>query len=170
MAPLICDPLEIKIFKDIIHDVFKYHQITENKANIKIGSMIETPRALILMEEIAEHSDFLSFGTNDLSQFIWASSRDYSETSFLNKPPYKFMEFSPFSMFDTKGVGKMMKESIELVRSHKKIPIGVCGEHVKDENAIDFFNSIGIDYVSCTPNSIPEVQFAILKSQIANKT
>jgi pyruvate,orthophosphate dikinase len=118
--------------------------------------MVETPRAAILSEEIARVADFLSFGTNDLTQFTWACSRDSSEGSVFSGGVYCDQEFEPFSIFDKSGVGRLIALAISSARrASPDITIGVCGEYGGDPRALEFFGQVGVNYVSCALSSIP---------------
>jgi len=158
MIPLVASQRELLYFRSTLED--EVHRVlAENDSNldIKIGSMIETPRAAITAAKLADYSDFFSFGTNDLTQLTWAFSRDDAESSFL--PRYLDLEllpFSPFESLDQDGVGLLVKIACEEVRKVKpKLKLGVCGEHGGDPLSIHFFQSLGLDYVSCSPFRVP---------------
>jgi len=106
---------------------------------------------------VASHADFFSFGTNDLTQTTLGFSRDDVESSFL--PSYielKIVDRSPFETLDTPGVGELVRIGVERGRSAKPgLKLGVCGEHGGDPDSIDFFETAGIDYVSCSPFRVP---------------
>lgn len=125
--------------------------------DIKIGTMIETPRAAITAGRIVDYADFFSFGTNDLTQLTWAFSRDDVESSFL--PRYLDLEllpFNPFESLDQDGVGLLLKIAIKEARKQKPdFKIGICGEHGGDPRSIHFFHSQNLDYVSCSPFRVP---------------
>ena len=168
MAPFISDPIELQIFRMIV----LRHLTKDSKKNqqkFNVGGMIETPRAALMAFEMAQVADFLSFGTNDLSQFVWASSRDNSDVGFLNRIPYTAMEYAPFTQFDERGVGSIIANAVKQAKRAKKLPIGVCGEHARYEKAIRFFSDIGIDYVSCSPFAVPEARLAAARVMMLNK-
>jgi pyruvate,orthophosphate dikinase len=122
-----------------------------------IGSMIETPRAAITADRLSAYADFFSFGTNDLTQLTWAFSRDDVESTFL--PRYLDLEllpFNPFESLDEAGVGILLKTAVDLARGiNPDFKLGICGEHGGDPRSIHFFNSLGLDYVSCSPFRVP---------------
>lgn len=122
-----------------------------------IGTTIELPRAALTAGNIARHADFFSFGTNDLTQTTWGLSRDDAEASFL--PAYLaqgICDTSPFETLDCEGVGRLISIALEEGRAaHPGLPVGVCGEHGGDPESIHFFDSAGLDYVSCSPYRVP---------------
>ena len=125
--------------------------------DMPIGTMIETPRAAITATRLADYADFFSFGTNDLTQLTWAFSRDDVESSFL--PRYLDLEllpFNPFESLDEAGVGILVRTAVEHARKlNPEFKLGICGEHGGDPRSIHFFNSLGINYVSCSPFRVP---------------
>ena len=141
----------------------------EKKHNYKlpylVGTMIELPRACFVADLIAKHADFLSFGTNDLTQTTFGFSRD-DVGSFL---PYyikeKILTGDPFASIDRDGVGALIKLAVEKARKvNSKIKIGVCGEHGGDPSSIKFFNELNFDYVSCSPFRVPIAYLAIAQN------
>ena len=122
-----------------------------------IGTMIETPRAAITADRLVPYADFFSFGTNDLTQLTWAFSRDDVESSFL--PRYLDLEllpFNPFESLDEAGVGILVRTAVDHARKiDLNFKMGICGEHGGDPRSIHFFNSLKIDYVSCSPFRVP---------------
>jgi phosphohistidine swiveling domain-containing protein len=166
MAPFISDPVELQLFRLIVSRCLATHS-PGDQPTIRIGGMIETPRAAIMAYDLAKEADFLSFGTNDLSQFVWATSRDSADVGFLGRPPYAAMECAPFMHFDEKGVGPLVAHATRQARLAKALPIGVCGEHARDAKAIRFFAALGIDYVSCAPFAVPETRLAVAQATLA---
>ena len=138
------------------------------KLKIKFGSMIEVVRACLVADEIAHLVDFISFGTNDLTQATFSFSREDAEGKFL--PFYLekgIVTVNPFQSVDTKGVGRLMKIAIDMSRGVKKdIEIGICGEHGGDPKSIEFCSNIGLDYVSASPHRIPIAILAAAQSAI----
>jgi len=130
--------------------------------NYKFGTMIEQPRACLTADQLAQYAEFFSFGTNDLTQSVFAYSRDDAERTFLF--PYlekQILEFNPFQTLDKEGVGKIMKMAVELGRKTRpNLEIGICGEHGGDPASIEFCHEIGLNYVSCSPYRIPVARLA----------
>ena len=128
-----------------------------NKPEITIGTMIETPRAALRADEIAEVSDFFSFGTNDLTQLTFGFSRDDVESRMM--PVYLergLLKRNPFETIDKTGVGELVHHGAKLGReTNKKLKLGVCGEHGGDPESIALFYDAGLDYVSCSPYRVP---------------
>ncbi|HHV65743.1 MAG TPA: pyruvate, phosphate dikinase [Peptococcaceae bacterium] len=137
----------------------------------QVGTMIEMPRAALTADEIAPHSDFFSFGTNDLTQTVFGFSRDDAEGKFL--PVYtnnQILEENPFAVLDRKGVGKIMKICVELGRkTNPQLKFGICGEHGGEPSSIGFCQEIGFDYVSCSPFRVPVARLAAAQAAINNK-
>ncbi|MEI6216199.1 MAG: pyruvate, phosphate dikinase [Actinomycetes bacterium] len=158
MIPLVASQRELLYFRSTLEaEIARVLTANDSSLDIKIGSMIETPRAAITAAKLADYSDFFSFGTNDLTQLTWAFSRDDAESSFL--PRYLDLEllpFSPFESLDQDGVGLLVKMAVEEIRKVKpKLKLGVCGEHGGDPLSIHFFQSLDLDYVSCSPFRVP---------------
>jgi pyruvate,orthophosphate dikinase len=154
-----------QIFESIKREVEHRHKA---KLRIKFGSMIEVVRACLVADEIAQLVDFISFGTNDLTQGTFSFSREDAEGKFL--PFYMdkgIVRVNPFQSLDTKGVGRLMEMAIGLARGVKKdIEIGICGEHGGDPRSIEFFSSIGLDYVSASSHRIPIAFLSAAQSAI----
>ncbi|MDP9232549.1 MAG: pyruvate, phosphate dikinase, partial [Actinomycetota bacterium] len=127
-----------------------------------VGTMIELPRACIRADEIAEHADFFSFGTNDLTQTTLGFSRDDAEGKFLTRYLEDgVLERNPFETIDQAGVGELVRIGVERGRSVKAdLKIGVCGEHGGDPESIVLFYDAGLDYVSCSPFRVPIARLA----------
>lgn len=154
-----------QIFESVKREVEHRHKV---KLKIKFGSMIEVVRACLVADEIAHIADFISFGTNDLTQATFSFSREDAEGKFL--PFYLekgIVSVNPFQSIDTKGVGRLMKVAIDMSRGVKKdIEIGICGEHGGDPSSIEFCSNIGLDYVSTSSHRIPIAILAAAQSAI----
>jgi len=126
------------------------------------GTMIELPRAALRADEIAEHADFFSFGTNDLTQTTLGMSRDDAEGKFLTfYLEDGVIERNPFETLDQAGVGELMRIAVERGRRTKKnIKLGICGEHGGDPKSVEFCHGLGLDYVSCSPYRVPLARLA----------
>src|ERR671922_743240 len=154
-----------EIFESVKREVEHRHKI---KLKIKFGSMIEVVRACLVADEIAHLVDFISFGTNDLTQATFSFSREDAEGKFL--PFYLekgIVAVNPFQTIDTKGVGRLMKMAVDMARGAKKdIEIGICGEHGGDPRSIEFCSTAGLDYVSASSHRIPIAILAAAQSAI----
>jgi pyruvate,orthophosphate dikinase len=140
----------------------------EHPGDYTIGTMVELPRACFLADRIAEHADFFSFGTNDLTQTGLGFSRDDIEGKILARYiEMKVFDRSPFETIDAPGVGQMLRMGAWLGRKTKPdIELGVCGEHGGDPDSIDFFHHSGIDYVSCSPYRVPVARVAAAQAAV----
>lgn len=134
---------------------------------IPVGAMIEVPRACVLADRIVEHADFLSFGTNDLTQLTYGFSRD-DAGSFL--PAYRqrgLLDADPFVELDRDGVGGLVELALERARTARPgTEVGVCGEHGADPSSIEFFQQAGVDYVSCSPTRVPVARLAAAQAAL----
>src|SRR5438270_6757752 len=126
------------------------------------GTMIELPRAALRADEIAEHADFFSFGTSDLTQTALGMSRDDAEGKFLTfYLEDGVLERNPFETLDQGGVGDLMRIAVERGRSAKEqIKLGICGEHGGEPASVEFCHRLGLDYVSCSPYRVPLARLA----------
>jgi pyruvate,orthophosphate dikinase len=142
----------------------------ERTIDYRIGTMIELPRACIRADEIAAHADFLSFGTNDLTQTTLGVSRDDAEGKFLNHyVEDRVLDANPFETLDQAGVGDLMRIGIERARSAEpEIKLGICGEHGGDPRSIAFCHGLGLDYVSCSPYRVPLARLAAAQAALAD--
>jgi len=164
MIPLIGTAEEFINQRDVIVDVY-------NKMNVeiehKIGTMIEIPRACLVSDQIAEHADFFSFGTNDLTQTTFGYSRDDVGGfiyDYLNKA---ILPEDPFESIDINGVGRLVEISVKAaIEKNSDLKIGICGEHGGDPKSIQFFNQVGLNYVSCSPFRVPIARLASAKCKI----
>ncbi len=135
------------------------------------GTMIELPRACLRADEIAEHADFFSFGTNDLTQTTLGFSRDDAEGKFLTYYlEHDVLERNPFETLDQSGVGDLMKIAVERGRSAKPdIKLGICGEHGGEAASVTFCHDLGLDYVSCSPYRVPLARLAAAQAALASR-
>ena len=168
MIPLVGTVTEYIDQEKIVRKVAKK---VEDKYSIKlnylVGTMIELPRACLTADEIAEHAEFFSFGTNDLTQTTYGFSRD-DIGSFL--PQYldrNILPGDPFQSLDVKGVGKLVTMAVEYGRKvNPAIKIGICGEHGGDPDSIHFCRNNGLDYVSCSPYRVPIARLSAAQAEI----
>jgi pyruvate,orthophosphate dikinase len=130
--------------------------------------MIELPRACVRADEIAQHADFFSFGTNDLTQTALGFSRDDAEGKFLTfYLEDGILERNPFETLDLEGVGDLMRIAVERGREVKEdIKLGICGEHGGDPQSIAFCHELGLDYVSCSPYRVPLARLAAAQAAL----
>jgi pyruvate,orthophosphate dikinase len=170
MIPLIGFKKELDVLRQAVENtiaVVKAEEDYKPKLDIKIGTMIEIPRAAVTADEIAEHADFFSFGTNDLTQLTFGYSRD-DVGSFL--PEYirrELLTGDPFQSLDTSGVGQLVQMGITKGRSVKgDLKVGICGEHGGDPKSIYFCHNVGMDYVSCSPFRVPIARLAAAQAAI----
>ncbi len=172
MIPLVMHPRELEQLKSLVHSVAE--EVAKAKGKVveyMVGTMIELPRAALRAGDIAEHAEFFSFGTNDLTQTTLGISRD-DAASFLE--PYKrkgILEADPFMTLDQEGVGELIKLGVERGRATcANIKLGICGEHGGDPASILFCQSLGLDYVSCSPYRVPIARLAAAQAALADKT
>ena len=168
MVPLVGEKKELDYVADIIRKTAD-EVIAEKGVALTyhIGTMIEIPRGALNAGELAETAEFFSFGTNDLTQMTFGFSRD-DAGKFLNDYYSKHIyENDPFAHIDVNGVGKLVKHAAEAGRATRKdIHLGVCGEHGGDPQSIEFFQSVGLDYVSCSPYRVPLARLAAAQAAI----
>ena len=134
---------------------------------ILIGTMIEIPRAALVADKIAAYADFFSFGTNDLTQMTFGYSRDDAGRFLPEYVETKVLPCDPFQSLDTEGVGQLVRLACELGRAARThLHLGVCGEHGGDPDSIRFFDSVGLDYVSCSPYRVPIARLAAARASL----
>ena len=168
MIPLTLDIREMRYVKAIVcataDEVIKEAGV---KMKYHVGTMIEIPRAALLSDEIAEEAEFFSFGTNDLTQMTFGFSRDDASKFLPDYYKNKILEEDPFKTLDQKGVGKLVKMSVEAGRKTRPdLHVGVCGETGGEPNSIEFYHKVGLDYVSCSPFRVPVARLAAAQAAI----
>ena len=171
MIPLVGEVKELKYVKDV---VCKTADEEIKNANIdmkyEVGTMIEIPRAAITADEIAKEAEFFSFGTNDLTQMTFGFSRDDAGKFLPSYYDKKIYEEDPFKTLDQKGVGKLIETAVKLGKQARpNIHLGVCGETGGDPKSIEFYNRVGLDYVSCSPFRVPVARLAAAQAAINAK-
>ncbi|WP_419241382.1 pyruvate, phosphate dikinase [Cardinium endosymbiont of Nabis limbatus] len=164
MLPLIFDAQEVIFLKKIIEEL---HQKIAPQIQYKVGIMIELPRAALQAATLAPLVDFFSIGTNDLTQTTLGISRD-DGAKFLDVYRAKgLLKADPFVTLDQEGVGALIQIAVTRGRSaHPNLKIGICGEHGGDPSSIQFFESIGLDYISCSPYRVPIAKLAAAKARV----
>jgi pyruvate, orthophosphate dikinase len=169
MIPLIDYEHELEILRELVVNIAEEHGLKERE-DYTVGTMIELPRACFIANLIAQHADFFSFGTNDLTQTALGFSRDDVESKFV--PAYmerKIIDRSPFETIDKPGVGWLVRLAAWVGReAHPGLKLGICGEHGGDPESIEFFHMAGLDYVSCSPFRVPIARVAAAQAQITH--
>jgi pyruvate,orthophosphate dikinase len=154
---------EVKVMREMI-DKVAAEVMTKMKVELeyKVGTMIELPRAAMTADQMAEYSEFFSFGTNDLTQTTFGISRDDAEGKFLlNYVEQGILPENPFQVLDEDGVGYLIKLAVEKGRKQRpNMEVGICGEHGGDPKSIDFCHRAGLTYVSCSPFRVPVARLA----------
>ena len=183
MIPLVGDIKELKYVKKFVVETADAEiAAAGSDLEYEVGTMIEIPRAALTADEIAKEADFFCFGTNDLeadffcfgtndlTQMTYGFSRDDAGKFLDAYYDAKIFENDPFAKLDQTGVGKLMKMAIDLGKPvNPKLHVGICGEHGGDPSSVEFCNSIGLDYVSCSPFRVPIARLAAAQAAIAQK-
>jgi pyruvate,orthophosphate dikinase len=171
MHPLVAKGEEMKFLRQLTDRTAK-EVLAEQGRDIEymVGTMVELPRAAIRAGDLAEHAEFFSFGTNDLTQTTFGISRDDSGR-FLNAYIDKgIFERDPFVTLDQEGVGDLIRIAAERGRAVRpNVKLGICGEHGGDPASIQFCESIGLDYVSCSPYRVPIARLAAAQAAIGER-
>ena len=167
-VPLVGIDKEMAFVKNIIVETADAElKAAGSDMKYKVGTMIEIPRAAITADEIAKEAEFFCFGTNDLTQMTFGFSRDDAGKFLEAYYDKKILENDPFAKLDQDGVGKLMKLAVKLGHETRPdISIGICGEHGGDPSSVEFCNSIGLDYVSCSPYRVPIARLAAAQAAI----
>ena len=170
MIPLVGHENELKLLRERLEKVI-HDEMGSDPVEYKFGTMIEIPRACVTADSIARHSDFFSFGTNDLTQMTFGYSRDDAEGKFLAKyVELGILKMDPFETVDETGVGELMRMAVRKgKKSNPGIEIGICGEQGGDPETITFCHSIGLDYVSSSPYRIPVAKLAAARAAISSR-
>ena len=172
MVPLVVTKEEFALVRGWIDDEIAAIQSTlESPLDVAVGTMIETPRAALRGDDIAEVADFFSFGTNDLTQMTFGFSRDDVEGRLMARYLANgLLARNPFESIDQRGVGELVRMGVQRGRAVRAgMSIGVCGEHGGDPDSIRFFHEAGLDYVSCSPFRVPVARLAAAHAAIAAK-
>ncbi|MGN0995749.1 MAG: pyruvate, phosphate dikinase [Candidatus Ventricola sp.] len=171
MIPLVGEVKELAYVKKVVVDTAnKVMEEKGTKLDIKIGTMIEIPRAAVTADEIAKEAEFFSFGTNDLTQMTFGFSRDDAGKFLGAYYDSKIYEADPFAKLDQDGVGKLIKLAAKLGRETRpNIKLGICGEHGGDPSSVMFCHKVGLDYVSCSPFRVPIARLAAAHAAILER-
>lgn len=168
MIPLVINVREIRLINRIIdkiaHDLMKSRFIS---IPYKVGTMMETPRAALGADRLAPEVEFMSFGTNDLTQMTYGFSRDDAGKFIPKYLAEKLIDVDPFVSLDQRAVGRLMEIAVNESRQRKKgIKYGICGEHGGDPRSIRFCHDLGLDYVSCSPFRVPIARIAAAQANV----
>ena len=170
MIPLVGHVNELSVVKTQLEAVAR-ETLAEAGVEVpfKFGTMIELPRAALVAGDIAEHAEFFSFGTNDLTQTTHGISRDDAEEKFLRRYVQQgIIAANPFETLDVKGVGRLMRIAVSEGRAARPhLKTGICGEHGGDPASIAFCHELGLDYVSCSPYRVPVARLAAAQAALA---
>jgi pyruvate,orthophosphate dikinase len=171
MIPLVADAEELRRLREVVREtadeVFAHKK---QKIDYKVGTMIEVPRAALTADLVAEHADFFSFGTNDLTQMGYGLSRDDSGRFLPSYVEQGVLPDDPFSTLDVSGIGKLMEIAVTGGRATRpKIKLGICGEHGGDPRSIMFCDALGLDYVSCSPYRVPVARLAAAHAALSDR-
>ncbi len=169
--PLVAFVEELQFLKkEILDEAEKVFQETGERLEVKIGTMVEVPRAALTADELAKKADFFSFGTNDLTQTTLGFSRDDAGKFIQRYRELGILKFDPFQTLDRAGVGKLMQMCLENGKgANPNLEIGICGEQGGEPKSIEFCHRIGLDYVSCSPYRVPIARLAAAQAAIKNK-
>jgi pyruvate,orthophosphate dikinase len=173
MIPLVSHANELKVQLAVLEDEAKaVMEEREMVIEYEFGTMIEVPRAAITADKIVEYAEFISFGTNDLTQMTYGISRDDAEAAFLLTYLQEgILEVNPFSTLDPDGIGALMRLATRRARNVRPgMSIGICGEHGGDPASIALCREIGIDYVSCSPPRVPVARLAAAQAALEAKS
>jgi pyruvate,orthophosphate dikinase len=172
MIPLTCHVNELKVQRQALEtEAKKVMDEHDVKIDYKFGTMIEIPRAALTADEIAEYAEFISFGTNDLTQTTYGISRDDAEAGFLMKYiSTGVLPDNPFAIIDPNGVGELMKIAVTKGRQiNPDLECGICGEHGGDPTSIQLCHELGLTYVSCSPFRVPIARLAAAHAALREK-
>jgi pyruvate,orthophosphate dikinase len=170
MVPLVGLERELAFCRELIARVAGEVEAESGlELDCHVGTMIEIPRACLVAGAIAEHAEFFSFGTNDLTQTTFGFSRDDAEAKFLARYlDSRILSANPFVTIDRDGVGELVKLAVEGGRRVRQdLKIGICGEHGGDPASIAFFHEVGLDYVSCSPYRVPIARLAAAQAGLS---
>lgn len=168
MIPLVVNVREIRLISEIIdRGIAKVTKEKSVSLRYKIGTMMETPRACLGADRLASAVEFMSFGTNDLTQMTYGFSRDDAGRFIPQYLDAKIIEDDPFVSLDQRAVGRLMRMAVQESRKAKKgIKYGICGEHGGDPRSIRFCHDLGLDYVSCSPYRVPVARIAAAQARV----
>jgi pyruvate,orthophosphate dikinase len=169
MIPLVGFKREHDLQNEVVHQAAREVQAERKvKLNYLVGTMIEIPRGALTADEVAQSAEFFSFGTNDLTQTALGMSRDDSGSFLPQYAELEIMPKNPFATIDSSGVGQLVEVAVVKGRQTKKdLKLGICGEHGGDPASIQFFEKVGLDYVSCSPFRVPVARLAAAQAALS---
>jgi pyruvate,orthophosphate dikinase len=168
MVPLIGTLAEFKMQEEIIRATAdKVFKESGSKVDYMVGTMIEIPRAALTADKIAEHAEFFSFGTNDLTQMTFGYSRDDAGVFLPVYLKKNLLKHDPFQILDQEGVGQLVEMGTKRGRSARpNLKVGICGEHGGEPSSVEFCHRVGMNYVSCSPYRVPIARLAAAMAAI----
>jgi pyruvate,orthophosphate dikinase len=173
MIPLVGVKKELDHLRDLVEKTIAAVKEAEDykpRLDIKIGTMIEIPRAAVTADEIADKAEFFSFGTNDLTQMTFGYSRDDVGTFLPDYLSRELLPADPFQTLDTSGVGQLIEIGVTKGRKTRPdLKVGICGEHGGDPKSIYFCHNVGMDYVSCSPFRVPIARLSAAQAALMAK-
>ena len=172
MIPLVSHANELGVLQEQLQRIAKkVEQERGSSVAYKFGTMIEVPRAALTASAVAEHAEFFSFGTNDLTQTTYGYSRDDAEGKFLlNYVENAILPENPFQVLDRDGVGRLVSIAVsEGKKTRPDLEVGICGEHGGDPSSIHFCHEAGLDYVSCSTYRVPVARLAAAQATLENQ-
>ncbi|MDQ1527924.1 MAG: pyruvate, orthophosphate dikinase [Microbacteriaceae bacterium] len=172
LVPMVGFSEEFRRARQVVECVFEREAPGGRASLPAVGCMIEVPRIALNAAELAAHADFLSIGSNDLTQFMLAVSRDDAEVGFLGSYVRdQVIAANPFECLDREGVGRILRICIDEARGRRPdLPIGLCGEHAGDPASVEYLVSLGLDYLSCSPRQIPLARFSAGRATLMRST
>jgi len=170
MVPLVGTDRELEVLRELVIETIDKVKEKKNftgKLEIPVGTMIEIPRAALTADMVAEHADFFSFGTNDLTQMTYGFSRDDINSFLPDYLSHGIFPQDPFQSLDVTGVGQLVETAVKKGRATRKgLSCGICGEHGGDPDSIEFCHQVGLDYVSCSPFRVPIARLAAAQAAL----
>ena len=172
MIPLVAFKKEFDLQVDVVHQAAREVQAERKvKLSYMVGTMIEVPRGALTADEIAQSAEFFSFGTNDLTQTALGMSRDDSGSFLPHYAELEIVKKNPFATIDRSGVGQLVEVAVTKGRKARpQLKLGICGEHGGDPASIQFFEKVGLDYVSCSPYRVPVARLAAAQAALGSGT
>lgn len=166
MVPFVTSAREVAWVKSRILDHIGHAEVFQRGASFSLGAMVELPRACLRAGDIAKEVDFISFGTNDLTQTTYGISRDDAPAFLATYHRKNLYDVDPFVTIDRRGVGELIQMAIERGRAvNPHLKVGICGEHAGEPNSLRFFSGLNIDYVSCSPYRVPVARMVLAQSE-----